>query len=102
MQSLVEEGGKLLLNTFLLNETHTFILTGVRYGHKLFKTPVPKFIPRKENETEIAVNLCYQWTWCVRKMVSNIIVKAFFSLHFFQCLLESLNCFFNQIYLLNC
>lgn len=53
MQSLVEEGGKLLLNTFLLNETHTFILTGVRYGHKLFKTPVPKFIPRKENETEI-------------------------------------------------
>ena len=52
-KSLVKEEGKLRLNTHLLKEAHKFMLTGVRYGHKLFKTPVPKLFLEKKTKLEL-------------------------------------------------
>lgn len=85
-KSLVKEEGKLLLNTYLLNEAHTFMLTGVRYWHKLFKTPVPNYSSKRKRNWNCgeykSIKSYHQWILCARKMVRNIIVKAIF----FHCL----------------
>ena len=100
-KSLVKEEGKLLLNTYLLNEAHTFMLTGVRYWHKLFKTPVPNYSSKRKRNWNCgeykSIKSYHQWILCARKMVRNIIVKAIFSIAFFQCLYSLESNFFIEL-----